>query len=232
MTFLSAAQSASIRLLGRKPTTFFSSSNKFEMEITDLGNEVVTDMMEYADWRRLTKTHQMVGDGTTYGFDLPSDFSRMPIGTDISRANWYTWGYMDAPSLNYWMDLVNGLATPNPGYWIILDGQVQFRPAVSAGTTAQYFYISKNAVLDADGVTRKAAFTSDLDTFLLDEKVLTLGIIYRWRAQKRMEYAQDFVNYEEAIARSSSFDKGSRIITSAPRYNIDARNAYPRPLGS
>lgn len=232
MTFLSAAQSASIRLIGKKPSTFFSSQNTFEMEIVDLGNEVVTDMVKYADWRTLTKTHQMVGDGVTYGFDLPSDYSRMPIGSDISRANWYTWGYLDAPSLNYWMDLVNGLATPNPGYWIMLDGQVQFRPAVSADTTAQFFYISKNAVLDADGVTKKAAFTKDADTMLLDEHVLKLGLIYKWRSQKRLEYAQDFTNYEQALAQAASFDKGSRIITSAARYNIDARNAYPRPLGS
>lgn len=231
MTLLSAAQSAALRLTGKKPSTFFSSQNTFEMEIIDLANEVVTDMVKYADWRRLTTLQQMAGDGTTYGFDLPSDYSRMPSGVSISRANWYTWGYLDAPSLNYWMDLVNGLATPNPGYWIILDGQVQFRPAIEAGTTAQYFYISKNAVLDEDGTTRKPAFTKDADTFLLDEDVLILGIVYKWRAQKRLEYAQDFTNYEQALSQASSFDKGSRIITSATRYTLDSRNAYPRPLG-
>jgi len=232
MSFLSAAQSAALRLTGKKPLTFFSSTNTFEMEIIDLANEVVTDMVKYADWRRLTTLKQMAGDGTTYGFDLPSDYSRMVLGNTISRANWYTWGYLDAPSLNYWMDLVNGLATPNPGYWIILDGQVQFRPAVEAGTTAQYFYISKNAVLDEDGTTRKAAFAKDTDTFLLDEDVLILGIVYKWRAQKRLEYAQDFANYEQSLAQASSFDKGSRIVRNAKRYTLDSRNAYPRPLGT
>lgn len=232
MTFLSAAQSASLRLMGKKPTTFFSSTNTFEMEVIDLANEVVSDMVKYADWRRLTLLQQMVGDGVTYGFDLPADYDRMPKGVDLSRANWYTWGYLDAPSLNYWMDLVNGLATPNPGYWILLDGQVQFRPALSAGTTAQFFYISKNAVLDSDGTTRKPSFTKDADTYLLDERVLTLGIVYKWRAQKRMEYAQDFANYEEALMQSSGNDKGARITTPARRYSIDAAAAYPRPLGS
>lgn len=232
MTFLTAAQSASLRLIGKKPATFFSSQNTFEMEIIDLANEVVTDMVKYADWRRLVTLHQMAGDGVTYGFDLPADYDRMPVGVDVSRANWYTWGYVDAPSLNYWMDLVNGLASPNPGYWIMLDGQIQFRPAVSADTTAQFFYISNFSVLDADGVTKKKCFTKDGDTYLLDERVLKLGIVYKWRAQKRLEYAQDFANYEEALMQVSGHDKGARITKGASRASLGAYTAYPWSLGS
>lgn len=231
MAFLAVAQSAALRLLGKKPVTFFSSQNKFEMEIIDLANEVVSDMVKYADWRRLITLRQMAGDGVTFGFDLPSDYDRMPINADVSRANWYTWGYVDAPSLNMWMDLVNGLATPNPGYWIILGGQVQFRPAVEAGTTAQFYYVSKNAVLSQDGVTPKPAFTKDDDQFLLDERVLKLGIIYKWRQQKRLEYSQDFAEYEQALMQASSHDKGARVIRSAGRSHFDAQYAYPRPLG-
>ena len=232
MSFLTVAQSAALRLIGKKPSTFVSSQATFEMEIVDLANEVANDMVKFADWRRLISLHQMIGDGETYGFDLPADYDRMPIGVDISRANWYTWGYVDAPSLNYWMDLVNGLASPNPGYWIMLDGQIQFRPAVSANTTAQFYYISKFAVLDEDGVTRKEIFSKDGDTFLLDENVLKLGIIYKWRAQKRLEYAQDFANYEESLMQSSGHDKGSRITTSARRASMSAYTAYPWALGS
>lgn len=231
MAFLAVAQSAAIRLIGKKPATFFSSQNKFEMEIIDLANEVVSDMVKYADWRRLITLQQMMGDGATFGFDLPSDYDRMPINAEVSRANWYTWGYVDAPSLNVWMDLVNGLSTPNPGYWIMLGGQVQFRPAVSEGTTAQFFYISKNAVLDPDGVIRKPAFTKDDDKFLLDERVLKLGIIYKWRQQKRLEYAQDFAEYEQVLMQASSHDKGARVLKSPGRSYFDAQYAYPRPLG-
>lgn len=231
MTILSVSQSAALRLIGKKPSTFFSSQQTFEMEIIDLANEVVSDMVKYADWRRLTSLHQMVGDGVTFGFDLPEDYDRMPINAHLSRANWYTWGYVDAPSLNYWMDLVNGLAAPNPGYWIMLDGQVQFRPAVGEGTTAQFYYISKNAVLDEDGLTRKPFFTNDGDTFLLDERVLKLGIIYKWREQKRLEYAQDFTDYEAALMQASSHEKGARVIRGHAHGSYDAQFAYPRSLG-
>jgi hypothetical protein len=49
MSFLTAAQSAAIRLIGKKPTTFFSSQNTFELEITDLANEIAADLVKYAD---------------------------------------------------------------------------------------------------------------------------------------------------------------------------------------
>ncbi|WP_434733761.1 hypothetical protein NL154_05685 [Rhizobium sp. YTUHZ044] len=233
MSFLTAAQSAAIRLIGRKPTTFFSSQNTFELEIADLANEVAADLVKYADWRTLIAQHSMVGDGVTTAFNLPSDYDRMPFAQHITRANWYTWGYVDAPDLNYWNDLVNGLATPNPGYWIILGGQVQFRPAVSAGETAQFYYVSKNIVLDADATTKKAQFTQDDDSLRVDERLLTLGLIWRWRAQKRLEYSEDLQNYEIAAAQASSNDRGARILTEGrPRTGWATTWAYPRSLGT
>lgn len=232
MTFLTAAQSAAIRLIGKKPTTFFSSQNTFELEITDLANEIAADLVKYADWRALTSQQSMVGDGVTTAFDMPADYDRMPFSQEVTRANWYTWGYVDAPDLNYWNDLVNGLASPSPGYWIILNGQMQFRPAVSAGETAQFYYISKNIVLDADASTKKAQFTQDGDSLRLNERLLTLALIWRWKAMKRLEYAEDMQNYEILAAQESASDRGAHILKAGQRrYGWDAQWAYPRSLG-
>jgi hypothetical protein len=239
MSFLTAAQSAAIRLIGKKPTTFFSSSNKFELEITDLANEVVADLTNYADWRNLVTLKTMPGDGVTIGFDLPSDYGRMPFSQEVARANWYTWGYVDAPDLNFWRDLINGLASPSPGYWIILNGQMQFQPPVAASTIAQYYYISNNAVLAADGVTKKSAFDADTDTLEIsnntrdNDRLLTLGLIWRWRAQKRMEYAEDMQNYEILASQVSGADRGAHILSAGNRrLNWDSQWAYPRSLGT
>jgi hypothetical protein len=233
MSFLTAAQSAAIRLIGKKPTTFFSSQNTFELEITDLANEIAADLVKYADWRSLVTLQTMPGNGVTVGFDLPADYDRMPFAQEVARANWYTWGYVDTPDLNFWRDLINGLASPSPGYWIILDGQMQFQPPISAGTTAQYYYISRNIVLDADGVTRKAAFTADGDSLRLNERLLTLALIWRWRAQKRLEYAEDLQNYEILAAQESGADRGAHILSAGNRrLSWDSQWAYPRSLGT
>jgi hypothetical protein len=233
MTFLSAAQSAAVRLIGRKPSTFFSSQDTFSLEITDLANEVAADLVKYADWRTLITLQSMQGDGTTIGFNLPSDYDRMPFDQAVGRANWYTWGYVDAPSLNFWRDLVNGLSSPNPGYWLMLDGQMQFQPPIPSGTTAEYYYVSKNIVLDADAATKKRAFEQDADTMRIDERLLTLGLIWRWRAQKRLEYAEDMQNYEILAAQLSGTDRGASVLSAGGRrFMPNAGVAYPRALGS
>lgn len=233
MTFLSAAQSASIRLIGKKPTTFFSSTDQFALEITDLANEVAADLVKYSEWRDLVTLQSMVGNSVTIGFNQPADYDRMPVNQEVNRANFYTWGYVPARDLNFWRDLVNGLASPNPGYWIMLGGQMQFMPAIPTGTTATYYYISKNIVLDADGATKKAVFTKDQDTLIINERLLTLGLIWRWRAQKRLEYAEDLQSYEILAAQESGTDRGSSILTAGPRnLGWDTSWAYPRALGS
>jgi hypothetical protein len=233
MTFLTAAQSAAIRLIGQKPSTFVSSQNTFEMEIVDLAKDVVRDIVKYCEWRSLIVKHQMVGNGVTMAFDKPDDYDRMPKSGRVTRANWYTWGYVDAPSLNFWNDLINGLMSPSPGYWIILDGKFQFSPPIGASTTAEFYYISKNAVIDGDDQSRKAEFTKDEDDFVLDESLLTLGLIWKWRAQKRLEYAEDLQNYEIRMAQVSSDDRGARILQgSHKRWGGDVHTAYPKPLGA
>lgn len=232
MTLLTAAQSAAIRLIGRKPTTFFSSTAPFELEITDLANEVARDVMKANDWRSITKLKQMTGDGTTVGFDLPSDYDRMLVKGEVHSASCTTWSFQPAPDLDFWRNLLNGLGSANPGFWIILEGQMQFQPVVASGETAQFYYISKNVVRDENSVL-KQTFTTDSDSFVFDERLLTLGLIWRWRAQKRLEYAEDMANYEKALAEIIGRDKGSRVISvGQPTWPGSVGMAYPFSLGS
>ena len=210
MTFLSAAQKAAIRLIGRKPTTFFSSSNTFELEIVDLANEVAADIMQAHDWRLLTELNVMTGNGADIGFSLPTDYDRMLIKGSIFRPDWSTWRYTPADDLDQWQDLLNGTAAIDPGFWIILQGQLQFWPILPSGEVAQHYYISKNVVVDENGVP-KADFTTDSDSLRLDESLLTLGLIWRWREQKRLDFSGDKENFDQKIEKTSAREKGRRI---------------------
>jgi hypothetical protein len=79
----------------------------------------------------------------------------------------------------------------------------------------------------------KTAFDTDADTFVLPERLLTLSIIWRWRASKRMEYAEDLQNFNIAFSEECASDKGSRIlIVGRQRNPYNLTNSYPRALGS
>lgn len=232
MTVLTAAQSAMIRLVGQKPTTIFSSQNKMEMEIADLSTEVAVDIMKSNDWRALTKFQTLTGDGTITAFDLPADYDRMALAEDVTDPNNWFWGYSQAQSLTDWMQITSsGFFGITPGWWIILEGQMHFAPAPSDGNQAKFAYISKNIGRDAT-LAPIAAFTSDDDTFVLSERLLTLGLIWRWKAQKGIEYAEDLANFEKALSENAGRDKGATVIRKgAPYRSLNTRTAWPWALG-
>lgn len=206
---LPAMKSAILRLTGVSVGEVFASTDPIAVEIADLVNEVATDIMKSHDWRALTKVATVAGSGAQ-AYPLPSDFDRMVIGAEIDdSASWF-WGYQPFDSVNDWMRYRSGGAgIVSPGGWIILGGELQFYPAPSG--TAQYPYIS-NAYARAEGGAVKSAFNADNDSFVLDERLLTLGLIWRWQDQKGMEYAESMQTYEVALAQAQSRDKGARLL--------------------
>lgn len=91
----------------------------------------------------------------------------------------------------------------------IVGNEIKFIPAPSAGQHCYYEYVSKNWVYDIVGLG-KETFTSDDDETYLDEQLLALGLKWRWKSAKGMEYAEDFNTYErrvlDAIGRDGSRD--------------------------
>ena len=230
MTLLTAAQSAAIRIQSKKIASVYSSQTTFAMELADLANQVAQDIMEHYDWRLLTRLCEFTGDGTQEAFDLPVDYERMLVKGGVFRPDWYSWQYRPCPDLDTWRMLKNGAPTLNPGFWIMLEGKMQFYPAIDQDQKAQFYYISKNIVVSADG-TNKPEFTTDSDSLRLPEELLTLGLVWRWMARKKLEYAQDKADFDERIEQIAGREKGSRILAVGKDMAM-ARWNIPGPFGA
>lgn len=232
MTVLSAAQSAMVRMVGRKPTTIFGSQDQMEVEIADLATDVAVDIMKSHDWRALTKFETLVSDGVTAAFPLPTDFDRMVMAQNVHDGLNWMWGYTAVDDIDEWIRITtSGFIGLTPGWWIILDGQFQFSPAPTINGEAKFPYISNNIGRSATDVAI-SSFTKDDDSFVLEDRLLTLGLIWRWKAQKGLEYAEDMASYEEALSQNSARDKGARVLRENRRFGpFSASYAYPWPLG-
>jgi len=208
MTLQTAVSSAAIRVIGSTPAAVFSSQAQIMVEMRDLVQDVAADIAQAAEWRGLTKIGTLTGGPN---FLLPADYDRMCVGQGMQDQGGWFWGYLPFGDVTDYLMAVNGqVPTLNPGGWIILDGQFKFWPAPTG--TATYPYISRNFVRDVDGVTLKPAFTADADTFVLNERLLTLGLIWRYRAQKGLEYAEDMQTYSTALDQATNNDKGARVL--------------------
>jgi len=98
------------------------------------------------------------------------------------------------------------------GPWIqyrIRGGQLLFLPAPTPGDLIYFEWVSKYWCTDTTGVTGKTAMTVDTDVGVLDERLLTLGGVWRFKKAKGLDYAADEVKYEMAVTDAITRD-GSR----------------------
>jgi hypothetical protein len=210
------------------PDTVFSSTDREHVELQALANEMAQRIaFDTRDWTRLKVLATLTGDGIATGFNLPADYKRMlkkariwPSATPYSPLTHY-------PDSDTWLAMTIQNVQTLTGSWTMIGEQVLIRPALPNLATASFFYISNLIIKDKDGVA-KAEFAADDDVFRLDERVLKLGMIWQWKANKGQAYAEDMVNYEDALAVSSGADKGSNILTvGSPRISGDTDVAFP-----
>lgn len=202
------------------------------MEFADLANEVATDIMKKHQWQALTRFNTITGDGSASAFPLPDDFDRMLIASEIDDPNTWFWGFCHIDNASQWLRIKNsGFGYVSPGMWIILENKTQFLPVPGLGAQASYPYISKAYALSPTNAPQNA-FAADLDTFKLEERLLTLGVIWRYRQQKRLDYAEDMETYEIALSEAMARDGGQRVIRSCPRRSpMNVSAGWPWPLG-
>lgn len=229
MTIQSVVQSAALRIVGSKPAVVFSSTDQIAVEMADLVNEVAQDIALSHDWRDLTLISEMVGDGAQTSFSKPANYDRMMITADVQEQNEWLWGYYAFGSVSEYLQFKNhNFQRITPGGWILLGGAFEFFPAPTG--TATFPYISNLLVRDENGVL-KTTFSADSDTFVLSERVLTLGLIWRYLAQKRLDYGEELATYGMALSQAQTRDKGAQHIRQGRNRNLGANLAWPFPLG-
>lgn len=224
MTVKDALTSAASRIMGVRPTVFFSSTNALEGDLTELVNAVAKDIIKSHDWRVLTKLCTLTGDGTSEGFNLPNDYDRMQKGSSFQSSTAPLFGYKPCVDPDEWLTLQMPYGSCSLGRWIKFGGQIHVMPKPALGQEIKFFYQGNLFALDENG-TPKDRFEKDNDSFLLDEELLTLGLIWRYRQQKRIDYTDDQALFEKRFNEIAGEDKGARVFVeggSRRRGNVSA----------
>lgn len=74
------------------------------------------------------------------------------------------------------------------------------QPNPNAGDMYAFEYLSVHCVKDPDGVTFKQYFDNDNDTSVVPDAVLLAALRWRWKAEKRLDYSEEFGRYERIRA--------------------------------
>ena len=96
---------------------------------------------------------------------------------------------------------------------------INFYPAPASGQSCYFEYMTQNWV-NTSTVT-SSFWTSDSDTPSIDDQLVVLGTIWRWKAVKGLDYSEDFAKYERRITDAMARDGGKPTLSmSGGKYEI------------
>lgn len=214
MTALSIVQNATGRLGLTIPSAVFSSTDQQVILLRNLMNQEGKELATRGAWTKITKEHTFTTVAqAAQTSSVPSDFGHFIMGSMWNRNT-------DRP-------LIGPLT---PGEWqeyqarsiaTSFDSAFRFRgtgtasllitPDPTAGQTVAYEYVS-NQWCEASGGTDQSAFAADTDVGLLDEDLITLGVIWRYLAQKGFDYGEAFRTYQLEVEKALGKDGGKPIL--------------------
>jgi hypothetical protein len=221
MTCLSIVQSVCKRVGINSPNAAVTSADQQVLQIVELCNEEGQELASRATWQALIDE----GTFTTLAQEDQGALSSIAPGLKfiINDTIWNrtlnrpVFGPLSAQ--RWQQNKSSDLTGPYPSYRIRGD-RLLFNPEPTAGDTCYLEYVSKNWVESSS--VGYDSWQADTDTTLLDEQLIILGTIWRWKAAKGFEYAEDFNKYEKRVLDSIGRDGVKPILSmNGARYDID-----------
>jgi hypothetical protein len=197
VTLLTLVQAASRQLSAPIPSTVAGATDETTLLLLRLAQEEGESLMRRYAWTRLTREHTF----TTVAADvqvssLPADLDRIIPETIFNRTTRRR--VMGPISVEEWQSTKSSLVTyVNPAFRI-RENAILITPQPPAGETVAYEYISKTWCESATG-TAQDAWLADADVARLDERLMILGLVWRFKQQKGMAYGDDMAFYERRV---------------------------------
>lgn len=232
MSILSVVNEFAMVVGVKEQATLFGSSvdMRTQAEIRALANEMAQRISyDFREWTQLKAFATFTGDGIKDRFPLPANYQRMLLTAQV----WPSWIPRQplrfiADSDEWLMRRQAQIATPY-NEWTLLGNDMLIYPILTTGQSVSFTYLDKDCVkLNSGGYGD--AFTNDLDSFRLPERLLKLGMIWQWKANKGSPYAEDMGTFSDALMVLAGSNKPAPIIQdTAPLGITDARVALPWP---
>jgi len=231
MTFLAIIQDASDEIGLPRPVSAISSSDTQVRQLVRQAQREGQMLARRHNWTALiteathtTVATELQGVMTT----IAPGFKWMVNNTQWNRSQQEAiGGPLTAPD---WQILQSATIT-GPYYdYRIQNGNLFLYPAPTAGDTIAFEFMSANWCQSSTG-TGQIKWLNDTDTGVIDEELMTLGTVVRYKKAKGLGYAEDLRDYEIEVNNAIARDGGRRILKLDETYS----NREPEiraPVGS
>jgi hypothetical protein len=205
-----------------QPAQAVSSTDPTVIKFITLAQDLGDELRERFFWRNLNIAGQIIGDGTTTLFALPSDWALFSPGQRLFSTLYPTLPIYGPVTNEQLAQMKASPAFPTRPVWRITGGTLEIWPALGNTETVTFNYYSTNWVSNAAGLVRQPGFLLDSDFSMIDEIVLRRGLIYRWKESKGLDYSEAQASYQRSLDRAAGREDAERIIsTSAQHLDLD-----------
>lgn len=222
MTLLSLCQDAADELGLPRPSSIIGSTDTTARRLLAMSNREGKSLAEEADWTVLQRLHTFDTVISEDEYDLPSDYSRLLRDTEWDRDEQRP--LIGPLTPQQWQSIKSGTLGTGLAfrrYRILRSAsstsrtfRVEPTPTV-AGETLAFEYISNGWCSNAAGDTLQSAWAADTDLPLVDEDLMLLGIIVRFKRSIETDYASDADEYARMLSRKKSQDRPSPTLNLA-----------------
>lgn len=216
------------------PASWITATSLTYQEIRDdFLRETIEDLQKRVDWPQPISAQTVIAGDGSEDYALPSDFLRFSQGItgvyETTRTR--RWG-VPVSSDGAWTQLQN-LGNAGTERYYRLKGypgnyEISFYPNPGAGASITVSYMTGNWMATGDG-TPGQAFTAADDVLLFERRPVELGTIWRWRADKGLDYEAEKREYDLWIATQANRLRGINTIHAAGGYDPGHPMRVPVP---
>jgi len=211
MSLLTLTQDAMVQCGFDAPSLVYANSDATVTMFKHLAQVEGDALSRRFDWRSLKVLGTLTGDGSSTDYTLPGDFDRFAPGYPL----WID----ESPELP--LKMVNDdemlrykVAQTDPvnPVWRLFGDTIEFYPAPDNGDDIKLEYRSKYWIIDETLTTRRARWAADTDVAVIPERLVSLGLVWRFKQAKGFDYAEDFRTYQLECAKTGAVEGGRQVI--------------------
>lgn len=167
------------------------------------------------DWQALKKPLTFTGDGTTTLWSLPADFGRVLPGEAFWSSKYPSVPLGGVVTDEEWLAITSVPIQPQRPIYRFYQNKFQTYPALASAEVATTQYRTDYWITSSDGLTARGRWVADTDVSLIEERLLTLECIWRFKRQKGFDYSEEYRTAQVAIERAAGQDNGPRTVQMA-----------------
>lgn len=229
MSLLTIVQNASAIIGIPVPNTVINNSDGNVSQMLALSNMEGIELNRNRNWQELsvivTTTTIPLQDQGLVTDVLGPDYDRMVSGTpwDLSLIR----ELIGPMSATQWAAaLAWSAAGPYFGFRII-KGHLNIFPVPAPDQNIYWEYTSKNWCSNADGTIWQDQWKADTDVGLLDETMMTYGLVVRYMSAKGLDYSEPLIRYQDCLGEREATDGGSPKVISLSQRSRYWNQRYP-----